>query len=467
MYIYFHYFNVLAFAFSVYCFSIVLSKGDRKLPMLFLFISNFILILTSLFYWLFKSGQIYDYPHFIRVPAPFHYLVGPSIYFFVRTILYKEKRLKKYDWLHFIPFIFHLIELIPFYMEGAVLKLEMINTITTNYAAPFTTFKEGLLPSSVHTVLKVTSWCIYIFLSLRVYQYFKRTIISSVISDYNRKFNFINYYLITKYAGIVGFLTAIYFVKFNDSLIYFTLIVNAIGLTNVFILAFKFPDLLYSENYFTSVDNNRENLIKILRYQNDNLDFLENSKFEGNVLLDNSLKLVYTNKLGEEYFRSIYNKSLSLNEVITDSLDSYSRERFLEYATTSLQGKPIQIEQKFLLFGETKFTWMQLNFEPRYSSNGKIIGVSVGVNKIDTKKKMESIQKDYQQSLDDLAWSSSHLLRAPVSNLMGITQLLKDSSFVISDEERNYLLSNLSIEVQKLDDVIKDMVAKARKKIEN
>lgn len=444
-----------------------MSRGDRRLPMTFLFLSNFILVLTSVFYWLFSSGLIFEYPHFIRVPAPFHYLAGPSIYLFVRTLFFKENSLKKRDWLHFLPFILHFVELMPFYLETVEVKYMVINAIQKNQIAPFTQFKEGLLPSSVHTVLKVISWTIYVLLALRTYANFKKTIKTSIITDYNRKFAFVKYYLITKSVGIFGLLVAVYFVKFNDSLIYFTLLSNMIGVSNVFVLAFKFPDLIYGEKVFSSVENNRENLMKIVRYQNENLHFLENSNYEGNVLIDTNFKVIYFNKLGAEYFKRVYNRSLQLNDVVTDFLDASANENLKKYVLIAIEGKPVQIEQRFLLFGDTKFTWMQLNFQAHYAPNGNIIGVSIGVNVIDTKKKMESIQKQYQESLDEIAWSSSHLLRAPVSNMMGILQVLKDANFIISEDEKNYLLSNLTTEVDKLDAVIKDMVAKARKDIEN
>ncbi|OYW80465.1 MAG: hypothetical protein B7Z27_03765, partial [Sphingobacteriia bacterium 32-37-4] len=195
--------------------------------------------------------------------------------------------------------------------------------------------------------------------------------------------------------------------------------------------------------------------------------FLEKSKYEGNVLIDTNYKLIYINRLGEDYFKSIYNRSLQLNDVVTDYLDTASKAQLEQYVTLALEGNPVQIEQRFLLFGDTKFTWMQLNFQAHYASNGSVIGVSIGVNKIDTKKKMESLQKQYQQSLDEIAWSSSHLLRAPVSNMMGIAQVLKASDFVITEDEKKYFLANLSSEVEKLDAVIKDMVFNARKNIDN
>lgn len=119
MHTYFQYFNIIAFTFSLFCLAIVIAKGTRKLPMIYLFISNTVLIIGSILYWLFSTNLIYDYPHYIRVPAPFLYLLGPSMYLFVRSLLYQQTKMFKTDWLHFVPFFLHVIELAPFYLTDA------------------------------------------------------------------------------------------------------------------------------------------------------------------------------------------------------------------------------------------------------------------------------------------------------------------------------------------------------------
>ena len=66
-----------------------------------------------------------------------------------------------------------------------------------------------------------------------------------------------------------------------------------------------------------------------------------------------------------------------------------------------------------------------------------------------------------------ISWSSSHLLRAPVSNISGILQLMNDDKIQMSEVEKKELLNSIHSEVQKLDSVIKNMVAKARNELEN
>lgn len=119
-----------------------MSREVRRLPMIFLFISNAILLSNSIFVWLLETKLIYTYPHYIRIPAPFHYLFGPSIYLFVRTLLRKERFLKKWDWLHFLPFVLHFIELIPFYLQDTAVKLEMAQTLKNDYSATLKYFMK-------------------------------------------------------------------------------------------------------------------------------------------------------------------------------------------------------------------------------------------------------------------------------------------------------------------------------------
>ncbi len=464
MYLFFHYISIIGFAFSIYCFVIALSNGEKVLSMTFLFLSNVILVLISVFYFLFISGKLFDYSYFIGLHAPFYYLVGPTTYFFVRTLFYKETKLRRWDLLHFIPFILSFVELIPFYLQDTSTKMEIITVMQKDNSIPFLFFEGGLLPSKFHTYLKIISWVGYSLLSLKIFLYFKKTIKTNIITDYNRKFNFINYYLLTKYIGIIFFTTVLY-INYNQSLIVIPLIGNAIGISNIFIMILLFPDFLYGEKNFVSNKDNRESLMKIVKTQTENLSFLENSKYEANVLFDLNFEVMYFNKLAEAYFKKAYNYSLQLNESVLDHLDRLSADKLKKYFNGAIRGESYKIEEKFLLYEEKIFSWMELNFEPQYSGS-KLIGVSVGVNLIDTKKKMEELQVKYNKTLDELVWDSSHLLRSPVANIIGVLNILEDKEVKITEIEKDFFFRNIRFENNKLDITIKEMVTKAREQIE-
>jgi K+-sensing histidine kinase KdpD len=79
---------------------------------------------------------------------------------------------------------------------------------------------------------------------------------------------------------------------------------------------------------------------------------------------------------------------------------------------------------------------------------------------------MAHLQEKYVQRLDELAWDSSHLLRAPVANMKGIVSLIAQNEIQLSQEEKEQLIAHMSDELNDLDQVIRDMVGKARKEME-
>jgi len=435
--------------------------------MVYLFISNTILILTSILYWLFSTKLIFQYPHYLRVPGPFFYLTGPSMFLFVRTLLYRETHFRKNDWLHTIPFVISVIELIPFYFSGAEHKLGILQNSDLDFATHITNFNEGFIGKDLHYLFKAGSWAIYFYFSLKVYFTFRKKIKTDIISDYNRKFAFLRFFLFTKVIGFFLLNITTLFAHSNQLYTSILIISNFISLINIFLLAFEYPEMIYGKDFYSVTENNRENLMKIVMSQTENLKFLENSRHEANILLDVNYKVIYFNKLAEIKFCELYNHTLQLNEDFTDYLDPVSKDNFFTYFQQSLQGKTIQAEEKFMLHNESNFTWLQISFTAHYAENGKLIGVSIGATTIDAKRKMEQLQAKYLHSLDELAWNSSHILRAPVANMMGILQLLQETNIALDDTERAHFLKHLSSEVKGLDTVIKDMVGKARKELDN
>jgi PAS domain S-box-containing protein len=79
---------------------------------------------------------------------------------------------------------------------------------------------------------------------------------------------------------------------------------------------------------------------------------------------------------------------------------------------------------------------------------------------IDLTESLERIRKIEVQNkaLKDIAWAQSHLVRAPLANILGLTELLKDN--INSDTENAKLIDYLRESAEKLDAVINDIVNK-------
>ncbi len=456
---------VLAFL-ALFCSVIVLVKGKQKLPMIYLSFTNIFVILIVVFFLMLRTEAFYQFPHFLRVPAPFLYLLGPTAYLFTRTLFYKESSFRKTDWLHFLPFFLHFVELIPFYLSDAAPKIEMLKAIEQSYSAHLVNYKEGLIDSKWHTLLKVVSVFVYYFLSVNIYLRFKKKIKTDIIVDYNRIFSFTKIFLITRLAGIFLLLIVLFFLRDNQFLYLFLLLANMLLLVNTFVLIFVYPEFIFGEDLYTVGVQEREDLVKTLMSQSNNLKLLHKTSHEANILLSSNYRLMYFNKEAEIKMLQIYGKKIELHEDFRKYLDPVSTANFERWFNKCQLNETVHLEEKFLTHDNSRFTWMQIDFTAHYNELGKLQGVSVGVTDIDEKKRMTYLQQKYVQRLDELAWDSSHLLRAPVANMKGIVNLIGQKDIQLSKEEKEQLISHMSDELDDLDNVIRDMVGKARKELE-
>lgn len=90
------------------------------------------------------------------------------------------------------------------------------------------------------------------------------------------------------------------------------------------------------------------------------------------------------------------------------------------------------------------------------NSQGKIVKF-IGVIKDNTSRivTLESL-KLQNQKLKDIAWAQSHLVRGPLSSILGITKIITDN--IASDDEKLQLIQHLHESAEKLDQVIRDIV---------
>ena len=93
--------------------------------------------------------------------------------------------------------------------------------------------------------------------------------------------------------------------------------------------------------------------------------------------------------------------------------------------------------------------------------NGKATrAIAAMIDLTDTLNRIHKIEQQ-NKVLKDIAWTQSHVVRAPLANLQGLISLLKDNlnSGVTDDEE---LIDYITDSVDKLDEIIRDIVKKTR-----
>jgi AraC-like DNA-binding protein len=75
---------------------------------------------------LISSSYVFVFPQLSRLHHPFVFLAGPLIFLYLSTLTSGQKRLANKDFLHFVPFAFCLIYLLPYYFQSSAAKLQII-----------------------------------------------------------------------------------------------------------------------------------------------------------------------------------------------------------------------------------------------------------------------------------------------------------------------------------------------------
>jgi AraC-like DNA-binding protein len=112
-----------------------------------------------------NTGRILFLPHLLQIDSPLHYLFIPLGFFLVVSFFKPEFKFKPIHLLHLLPFIFNLIEQVPFYMKSTVEKRAF-------YKSYFQT-----LPSEqfqFHSTIIIILGCLYFPLQLYVFKKYKQ-----------------------------------------------------------------------------------------------------------------------------------------------------------------------------------------------------------------------------------------------------------------------------------------------------
>jgi PAS domain S-box-containing protein len=162
----------------------------------------------------------------------------------------------------------------------------------------------------------------------------------------------------------------------------------------------------------------------------------------------------------DEMFRIL---DLSPNEILahknlfTQLVVAKDQEKYQRWMSkvSSIEGEssPIQIEVKTPKGALKHVIINGVAYKNGIGEIYKFIGV---VKDITTRvATMESL-KLQNQKLREIAWAQSHLVRGPLSDILGITKIIQDD--VATTQEKELLISQLHEAAQKLDLVIKDVV---------
>ncbi|MDB4919143.1 PAS domain-containing sensor histidine kinase [Mucilaginibacter sp.] len=179
------------------------------------------------------------------------------------------------------------------------------------------------------------------------------------------------------------------------------------------------------------------------------------------LLLDNNLQILTYNAIANHWSEQSFGTQLQEGCCFWQLLNEDRKERFRDIMYAAMSGDPINYEACYPLLNGTP-EWYNICMNPVKDAQDKIIGLCCSVIKITTAKlvKIEHarITDDLVQrnkDLEQFSYIVSHNLRAPLANITGLAQILKQVD--LSLNERTVTENFLFQSILKLDEIVMDL----------
>lgn len=178
----------------------------------------------------------------------------------------------------------------------------------------------------------------------------------------------------------------------------------------------------------------------------------------GYVLLDKQLNIVTLNQRAAEFMSLYLGAFPKPGDSPFDFLPKDRISTFSDYANDVFQGKNITYEVNYPQADGTSF-FFNVSMSPIRNSQSEIVGMMSAISDITDIKKYTNAIEEQNKKLLEIGWLQSHIVRAPLSRMMGIINLLRDCELDVTENDE--CLKHLSTSADELDAIIKDITNKS------
>ncbi|MDB5132184.1 MAG: domain S-box protein [Mucilaginibacter sp.] len=179
------------------------------------------------------------------------------------------------------------------------------------------------------------------------------------------------------------------------------------------------------------------------------------------LLLDSDLRILTYNAIANHWAELIFGTLLQKGIHFWKLLREERKGPVRDMMRSAMTGEPINYEVRYpLLNGASQ--WYQISMNPVKDQYDKIIGLCYSAINITSNKIAEmartGIAKDLEQRNNDLeqfAYMVSHHLRAPVANIIGLSQILKQADLPLNEriEAEDFLFQS----IMELDEIVRQL----------
>lgn len=180
-----------------------------------------------------------------------------------------------------------------------------------------------------------------------------------------------------------------------------------------------------------------------------------------NVLISADKKVLNFNQMAVQYAHTYFNRSIAIGDDFIQFVMPETLEPFLNHFNQALNGEKTTIERPLPMPNGDMF-WFELLYYPVYSEAGQLLGVAMNITNIDGRKKTEIKLLQQYDKLREIAYLQSHEARAPLSNILGLLNVLMLYKEKYNDPEFLQIIDYLSNSAHRLDEVIQRIVLTTR-----
>ena len=194
------------------------------------------------------------------------------------------------------------------------------------------------------------------------------------------------------------------------------------------------------------------NVLKDLR--NHNLKTIFDNYSDWVWSFDTNFTLVTANK-GYLEMRSHVNKNaINIGDNIFKNAGEQAYKKWMPIYERALKGETINFEEKREIDGREYY--VEIYLSPVYNGSHEIIGCLGLTRDITERKLSEQAIASYAGKLEEFAIKTSHELRRPIANIIGMTNLLTNKD--LHGPEMDKVVNYLSTSINDLDTIVISMI---------
>lgn len=212
--------------------------------------------------------------------------------------------------------------------------------------------------------------------------------------------------------------------------------------------------------YFIDISIQKKQQLALL--QNEiKLKAILDSTTDANVLITADLRLVNFNRTARVFAKQFMDFELTIGCKPSDFLDQELLTAFYTNFHKALAGEQV-LSERPIAAPNGDAQWFELLYYPVYNEAGKCLGVAMNITNINARKIAEMKLLQQYDKMREIAYLQSHEARAPLSNILGLINVLVLSNEKNKDPEMKEMLDYLRNSAEKLDSVIQKIVSNTR-----